>query len=100
MGFAALAAAATKAIGLHIDPQTLSQIARQGSGSACRSIYGGFVEWQKGEKGRWLRFLCEAAMGRTGIVESVRRSLKAKKVLSREGMKRTVETSPFLRLLA
>ncbi|CAG2192378.1 MVD [Mytilus edulis] len=26
----------------------LSDIARQGSGSACRSIYGGFVTWDKG----------------------------------------------------
>lgn len=27
----------------------LSPIARQGSGSACRSIYGGLVRWCKGE---------------------------------------------------
>ena len=25
-----------------------SEIARQGSGSACRSIYGGFVQWHMG----------------------------------------------------
>ncbi|CAG9801336.1 unnamed protein product [Chironomus riparius] len=28
--------------------QEISDIARMGSGSACRSIYGGFVQWQKG----------------------------------------------------
>jgi len=28
----------------------LSEIARQGSGSACRSMLGGFVEWVKGEE--------------------------------------------------
>ena len=27
----------------------VSDIARQGSGSACRSMYGGFVEWLDGE---------------------------------------------------
>lgn len=28
----------------------LSAIARQGSGSACRSMYGGFVQWLMGQK--------------------------------------------------
>lgn len=28
----------------------LSGIARQGSGSACRSMYGGFVQWIMGQK--------------------------------------------------
>src|SRR5699024_29726 len=49
-GFAALAGAATKALEMDIDLPALSSITRQGSGSACRSVYGGFVEWQKGER--------------------------------------------------
>src|SRR5699024_4785141 len=49
-GFAALAEAGTKALEMDIDLPALSRITRQGSGSACRSISGGFVEWQKGER--------------------------------------------------
>lgn len=68
--FAALALAATKAAGLEVLPcgenwtssdlpgvlpgehnfdlAALSRLARRGSGSACRSIPGGFVEWTMG----------------------------------------------------
>ncbi len=49
-GFAALAGAATAAAGLRFSPQRLSQLARFGSGSACRSIFGGFVEWRAGRR--------------------------------------------------
>ncbi len=46
--FAALAAAASQAAGLPMDIAALSRLARRGSGSACRSVPDGFVEWQAG----------------------------------------------------
>ena len=46
--FAALALAGSKAAGLNLSEQELSRLARRGSGSASRSIPGGFVEWQQG----------------------------------------------------
>ncbi len=46
--FAALAMAASKAAGLNLSEPELSRLARRGSGSAARSIPGGFVEWQMG----------------------------------------------------
>jgi len=46
--FAALALAASHAIGLNLNEKELSRLARRGSGSASRSIPGGFVEWQAG----------------------------------------------------
>lgn len=48
-GFAALTLAATKAAGLSLSEKELSILARQGSGSACRSIPNGFVEWLDGD---------------------------------------------------
>lgn len=98
-GFAALTLAATNALGVTFDKKHLSIIARQGSGSACRSIFGGFVEWRRGEKkdgsdsfavqiakpGFWKEFCMLVA-----VVTS-----EEKKVKSREGMRQTVSTSPM-----
>ena len=47
-GLAALALAAARAAGLALTPQELSVLARRGSGSACRSIFGGYVQWDAG----------------------------------------------------
>lgn len=38
----------TLANAFNLVDEDLPSIARQGSGSACRSIYGGFVHWKAG----------------------------------------------------
>lgn len=48
--FAALSLAASVAAGLSLEEPALSRLARTGSGSACRSIPTGFVEWQAATK--------------------------------------------------
>lgn len=47
-GFAALALAINQLCKLGLDACQLSILARLGSGSACRSLSGGFVMWHKG----------------------------------------------------
>ena len=47
-GFAALAAAASRAAGMDLDDRALSRLARRGSGSAARSVFGGLVLWNAG----------------------------------------------------
>lgn len=47
--FAALALAGSRAAGMQLPLPDLSRLARLGSGSACRSVYGGFVEWIAGD---------------------------------------------------
>jgi diphosphomevalonate decarboxylase len=49
-GFGALATAINEALGLGLDKKGLSMLARRGSGSATRSIHGGFVHWHRAEK--------------------------------------------------
>lgn len=48
--FASLALAASTAAGLELSERQLSRLARLGSGSASRSVPGGYVEWLTGEK--------------------------------------------------
>jgi len=48
-GFAALSVAGAFAAGLNLSEKELSILARRGSGSACRSIPSGFVEWLDGD---------------------------------------------------
>ncbi|CAH2353188.1 diphosphomevalonate decarboxylase [[Candida] railenensis] len=49
-GFAALVVAIAKLYKLPQDMSELSKIARKGSGSACRSLFGGYVAWEMGDQ--------------------------------------------------
>ncbi|XOB40395.1 MAG: diphosphomevalonate decarboxylase [Candidatus Nealsonbacteria bacterium] len=98
-GFAALAAALNKALNLDLDKKDLSILARRGSGSATRSIFGGFVEWKKGEKKDGSDSYAEQIASLTywpdfRMIACIT-SKKQKKVSSRAGMARTVATSPM-----
>ncbi|MCC5889005.1 MAG: diphosphomevalonate decarboxylase [Alkalibacterium sp.] len=94
-GLAALAGAASYAAGLSLNKEELSKLARIGSGSACRSIFGGFAEWVKGtDHDSSFAVPVDDAKWDIGMLFIVVNDAK-KEVSSREGMKRTVETSPF-----
>jgi len=68
-GFAALTLAGTAAAGLKLSKKELSILARLGSGSACRSIPDGFVEWKKGTSSltSYARMLFRLIIGIFGI---------------------------------
>ncbi|MFH1106632.1 MAG: diphosphomevalonate decarboxylase [Candidatus Micrarchaeota archaeon] len=96
-GFAALTLASAKALGLDLQPRQLSMIARVGSGSACRSLFGGFVEWKRGTLNDGSDSYAEQVAPEThwpelrnviAVVGSGR-----KKLSSRKGMAVTVSTS-------
>ncbi len=98
-GFAALALAGTRAAGLDLSPEDLALLARVGSGSATRSIHGGFVEWKAGVRpdgsdshgvpiagpAHWPDLRLVAAIATTA----------EKPCSSSEGMRRAREACPF-----
>jgi diphosphomevalonate decarboxylase len=97
--FAALAVAARAAAGEAPDPKKASVLARLGSGSASRSVQGGFCAWRKGTLKDGSDSFAEQLAGPQHwpelrmVVAIV--SHDEKEVRSRDGMRHTVETSPF-----
>lgn len=97
-GFAALAVAACDAAGIAPDAHELSILARQGSGSAARSIFGGYAEMRRGEAGdghdAHALPLLDAAAWPLDVVIAVTES-RPKAIDSRHGMGATAASSPF-----
>lgn len=83
-----------------IDNSQLSRIARQGSGSACRSLFGGFVAWQGGSKADGSDSLAVEVAPQQHWPEMQALicvvSDAKKGTPSTAGMQKTVATSPFL----
>jgi|SRR5581483_3939386 diphosphomevalonate decarboxylase len=98
--FAALTLAATRAAGLELGERQLSILARQGSGSAARSIPAGFVEWlaatnvtSTSEQSYARQLMPPDAWELCDVIAIV--SSDAKKIPSAEGHA-VAHTSPFL----
>lgn len=107
-GFAALAAASSYAAGLELSSRDLSRLARRGSGSACRSVYGGIVLWHAGSVDTSVdNSSGDASSDETSFAEpvdvpedfdiamiAVVLDSSKKSISSRDAMRRTVQTSP------
>ncbi|MEU3255895.1 diphosphomevalonate decarboxylase [Streptomyces sp. NPDC006997] len=102
-GFAALAVAAATAYGLRWEPRELSRLARRGSGSASRSLFGGFVQWhsaaeaatvEEADAASYAEPVAAAAGLDPALVVAVVNA-GPKEVSSRAAMRQTVATSPL-----
>ena len=93
-GFAALAAAASRAAGMDLDDRELSRLARRGSGSATRSIFGGLVRWNAGhdDASSYAEpVACEMDLAMVVVVLSQR----YKPISSTRAMRATMSSSPL-----
>lgn len=93
--FAALGGAMNVATGMNADLTTLSTFVRRGSGSATRSVFGGFVEWQIGTSNAdsYAVQVDDASWDIAMVTVAVNTAKKT--ISSRVGMQLTVDTSPF-----
>nr|CAG4649578.1 EOG090X0AX4 [Scapholeberis mucronata] len=95
-GYACLVYTLAQLYELQSHPSELSALARRGSGSACRSLYGGFVQWFHQSKPCVARPIAEAEHWPELCCLVAVVSSNSKSVGSTEGMKRSVETSKLL----
>jgi diphosphomevalonate decarboxylase len=102
-GYAALAVAAAGAAGVELPPRALSVLARRGSGSAARSVFGGFVRMHAagaadaGGDSAYAEPIASALTERVRIVIAVVGGGVAKAHGSRDAMEHTAATSPLYR---
>lgn len=95
--FAALAVGVAHALGLEATPAELSALARQGSGSAARSIFGGYARMNAGVAADGSDAVAEPLKGVDLPLHAVIAVAKAgpKAIGSTDGMQSTRETSPY-----
>ncbi|KAI3427710.1 Diphosphomevalonate decarboxylase [Psidium guajava] len=99
-GLACLVFSLAKLMNVKEDHSQLSAIARQGSGSACRSLYGGFVKWimgkeENGSDSLAVQLADEKHWDELVIIIAVVSS-RQKETSSTSGMRESVETSLLL----
>jgi len=94
-GFAALTVAGSKAAGLELSERELSILARQGSGSACRSIPDGFVEWIDGVTSETSYSISLFSPAHWDVVDVVAVVSKNKKEVSTTEGQKLAASSPF-----
>ncbi|MDQ7030755.1 MAG: diphosphomevalonate decarboxylase [Ardenticatenia bacterium] len=95
--FAALTAAAAAALRLELDGAELSRLARRGSGSAARSVYGGYVWWHAGTDDTSSFAELLAPPEHWDVRDVVAVVATAEKAVSSAEGHRLAHTSPFLR---
>lgn len=93
--FAALALAASKAAGLDLDQKDLSRLARLGSGSACRSVPDGFVEWLPGKDDASSYAVSIAPKDHWGLVDAVAVVSQEHKPIGSTSGHKLAHTSPL-----
>ncbi|KAI9280381.1 diphosphomevalonate decarboxylase [Sporodiniella umbellata] len=99
-GLAALVFTLSQLFELQSSTSDISRIARQGSGSACRSLFGGFVAWEMGEKSDGSDSLAVQVAPETHWPELEALicvvSDAKKGTSSTAGMQSTIQTSPLM----